>query len=305
MSDFVVCVGVATLDTIFAVPRHPAADDRVVASELAVAGGGPAATAAVALVRRGVKAYFVGSVGDDDAGLAIRKGLEDEGVDVSELAVVPGAISPRSSILVGTGARALAAFPGMIPGGPPPQQPADGTRAIATFEGTLPPLQVSARARTLAGEAAWVHADHHGYAVARTLPGRLSLDAGNAIADLSLQGMALFGPTETSLRAMYPGHDLEGSARAAQAAGAETVVFTMGGAGSIALTQEGELLSVPAPAVDVVSTLGAGDVFHGALLAELVHGAPLADAMKAANECAAMSCRALDGRSAIPHGGPL
>ncbi|MBA3330393.1 MAG: hypothetical protein H0T39_05885, partial [Actinobacteria bacterium] len=50
----VVCVGLATLDTILAVPRHPDAEDRVVASELAVAGGGPAATAAVTLARLGV-----------------------------------------------------------------------------------------------------------------------------------------------------------------------------------------------------------------------------------------------------------
>lgn len=52
--------------------------------------------------------------------------------------------------------------------------------------------------------------------------------------------------------------------------------------------------------VPVVSTLGAGDVFHGALLARFVAGAPLAEALRAANVCAALSCRALDGRSAIP-----
>jgi sugar/nucleoside kinase (ribokinase family) len=51
---------------------------------------------------------------------------------------------------------------------------------------------------------------------------------------------------------------------------------------------------------DLVSTLGAGDVFHGALLAELARDAPLADALSVANHVAALSCRALDGRSAIP-----
>jgi sugar/nucleoside kinase (ribokinase family) len=49
-----------------------------------------------------------------------------------------------------------------------------------------------------------------------------------------------------------------------------------------------------------VSTLGAGDVFHGALLAWLVRGEPLAEALRAANTAASLSCRALDGRSAIP-----
>jgi len=59
-------------------------------------------------------------------------------------------------------------------------------------------------------------------------------------------------------------------------------------------------VSVPAPAVDPVSTLGAGDVFHGALLAGLVRELPLEEALADANAVAAASCAALDGRSAIP-----
>ena len=49
-----------------------------------------------------------------------------------------------------------------------------------------------------------------------------------------------------------------------------------------------------------MSTLGAGDVFHGALLAGLVQGRPLRETLELANTAAALSCRALDGRSAIP-----
>jgi sulfofructose kinase len=61
------------------------------------------------------------------------------------------------------------------------------------------------------------------------------------------------------------------------------------------------LIVAPGFTVDpVVSTLGAGDVFHGALLAQLVRDVPLPEALAAANEIAALSCRALDGRSAIP-----
>lgn len=45
----VVCVGTATLDTIALVGRMPGADERIVAEEIRTAGGGPAATAAVAL----------------------------------------------------------------------------------------------------------------------------------------------------------------------------------------------------------------------------------------------------------------
>ena len=54
---YVVCIGAATQDTIFRVPRHPEPDDLVVASDLVVAGGGPAATAAVTLARLGVEFF--------------------------------------------------------------------------------------------------------------------------------------------------------------------------------------------------------------------------------------------------------
>ena len=82
------------------------------ATDVAVGGGGPAATAAVTLARLGVETYFVGAVGDDPTGAFIRESLASEGVDVSELATMPGRRSPESAIYVGPGTRAIAAFRG-------------------------------------------------------------------------------------------------------------------------------------------------------------------------------------------------
>jgi sulfofructose kinase len=271
MSAEVVCVGLATRDTILAVPRHPAADELVMASDVAVAGGGPAATAAVTLARLGVETSFVGAVGDDETGAFIRESLESEGIDVSELAVVPGARSPESAIYVGP-----------------------GTRAIAAFRGDMGPPRLSPRAEQLCRDAAWVHVDQTGYSsVPRDV--QLSIDAGNPIEGLDLTGTALYGPTETALERDF------GSAEAALAAGAALVVVTRGARGCTAYTRAGEVIdAVATPLDNPVSTLGAGDVFHGALLAGLVQGVPLARALAFANKAAAISCRALDGRSAIP-----
>jgi sulfofructose kinase len=269
--SYVVCVGLATRDTILAVPRHPAADELVLATDAAIAGGGPAATAAVALARLGVSSYFVGSVGDDETGAFIREGLASEGVDVSELAVVSGRRSPQSAIYVGP-----------------------GTRAIAAFRGDTGAPRLSARADELCRGAAWVHVDQTGYGcVPRDV--RLSIDAGIPIDRLDLAGVALYAPTETRLARDF------GTAEAALAAGAELVVVTRGEGGCTAWTSSGEVVEVPAtPLEDPVSTLGAGDVFHGALLAALVRERPLAEALVFANRAAALSCGALDGRSAIP-----
>jgi sugar/nucleoside kinase (ribokinase family) len=276
-SEYVVCVGAATLDTILAVPRHPAADDRVIASELVHGGGGPAATAAVTLARLGVPAYFVGAVGDDDVGETIRAGLAREGVDVSCLSVAAGARSYQSTILVSGAARAIVSLAG-------------------------PAVVVDARAAELCRRAAWVHVDQAGYDAVQGLVGeaRVSVDAGNPIPGLDLRGIALFAPTEAELLARFPGLGLEEAAGAALAEGAALVVVTRGSEGSVGFAPEAEPVHAPAFPVEPASTLGAGDVFHGALLAQLLRDAALAEALAAANACAALSCRALDGRSAIP-----
>ena len=237
----IVCVGLATLDTIYAVPRHPDPDDRVVATERVVAGGGPAATAAVAIARLGVEARFVGVV-DGDL----------EGVEVVRM---PGRMV-ESTILVG-----------------------DGTRAIVTEE----PDPFEAPAEALEG-AEWVHVDHVGWSALPPSNGpQLSVDGGNPIAGLDLKRVDLYSPTEA--------RDDGGRAK--------LTVVTRGDGGCVAYAN-GETIEVPAFPVGDVSTLGAGDVFHGALLASLVRGLDLREALVRANACAALSCRALDGRSAIP-----
>jgi sugar/nucleoside kinase (ribokinase family) len=257
----VACVGLATRDTILAVPEHPPADGRVVADELVVAGGGPAATAAVTLARLGVEVAFFGVVGDDATGTFVLDGLADEGIDVCGVSIVAGARTPQSVILV---------------------KP-DGSRSIVHRPGDAPFPEVTV-------DADWVHVDHAGYGHA---VGRLSIDGGNPIEGLALDGVALYAPTEERLAADF------GDAAAALEAGAELVVVTRGARGSAAFTRDG-VVEAPGVPCEAVSTLGAGDVFHGALLAWLARGEPLADALRAANTAASLSCRALDGRSAIP-----
>jgi len=240
----IVCVGLATRDTIYAVPRHPGADDRVVATERVVAGGGPAATAAVAIAKLGVPVRFVGVVDELD------------GVEVVRM---PGRMV-ESAILVG-----------------------DGTRSIITEEGT--PFEVPDE---LLEGADWVHMDHVGYHGVR--PGRdatwsrASLDASNRIDRLSVDGIDLYSPSDKT----------DDGQRA------ELTVVTRGAQGCTAYVDDQAIDVPPFEIDDVVSTLGAGDVFHGALLACLVRGLELRDALAHANTCAALSCRALDGRSAIP-----
>jgi sulfofructose kinase len=57
---------------------------------------------------------------------------------------------------------------------------------------------------------------------------------------------------------------------------------------------------VPAPAVDVVDTLAAGDVFHGAFALAILEGLPIAAAARFACTAAALKCTRFGGRLGCP-----
>lgn len=280
-----VFMGVCTLDTIARVGCFPEPDSRTVAEDFLTAGGGPAATAAVAAARAGAQTAFIGTVGDDDDGDRILAGLESEGVDISAVTRKQGRLSGASIVVVGPHA----------------------TRAIVTRP--VPDLVIDrSKASPLMERAAWVHADHLGwpaFQAVRQLGGsfRVSVDAGNPIPQFSPAGVDLYGPTLASLAETAPPSgraEAEVLLRRARQAGAGAIVATDGERGSWILDHDGRFLHVPAAQHDVCSTLGAGDVFHGALLAGVASGLDLFDSVHYASQTAAVSCAGLDGRSQIP-----
>nr|WP_281370316.1 PfkB family carbohydrate kinase [Microbacterium pseudoresistens] len=127
----------------------------------------------------------------------------------------------------------------------------------------------------------------------------MSVDGGNPITDLALDVVSLYAPTRSAIGRRYPGVPVEDAMRAAHAEGADDVVVTDGSAGALVLIA-GDAVHVPAFDGRIVSTMGAGDVFHGGLVAALVHGDDLPAAVRRASATAMISCRALDGRSGIP-----
>ena len=297
----VVCVGVVTVDALSLVERYPAADERVVGEEVIVSGGGPAANAAVVLARQGVPVAFVGRVGADATGEQALRLLANEGVDVSGVLRDPNVPTQASCVIVSKSTQ---------------------TRAISTL--AVPPLPAleafGERAIELIANAQWVHTDHLGFApvaaylkrVGRPALPRLAVDAGNPVPGLDLSLLDLYVPTtESMVREFGLEHTPAGIAAAAAkalAAGAQAVVATNGRHGSSAWWSERFAPGLAPGRVDVSaldgvtirSTLGAGDVFHGALISALCRGCDWAAALTQANATAALSCRGLDGRSAVP-----
>ena len=278
-----VCVGVITIDTIALVDKYPSADERVIAQEIARAGGGPAAVAAVALSRLGVKSAIVGTIGDDPDGKEVLRIFEKEGVDTSGISI--GSSATSGSVIVASKEHS--------------------SRAISTRQ-SMVQAPINEAAKKLIAQAQWVHVDHLGITrltelgISRGNGPLISFDAGYGVETFDPITVDLFVPTDRQMALRYPGIDLAVALENDAMKAGNTVVATQGSAGSAGFSPETGLVTAPGFSVDVKSTLGAGDVFHGALVAQLIHGLALQEAMIRANAVAALSCTGLDGQSKIP-----
>ena len=281
MSAEVVCLGVVTVDTVALVERYPSEDERVLAQEIVRGGGGPAAVAAVALSRLGISTAIVGTIGDDEDGAFVRNIFDREGINHEGLSL---SSSPTSgSVIVASREHS--------------------SRAISTRQ----PVQqapLNSAAKNLINHATWIHVDHVGITrlgeagIARGQGPKISFDAGYGVEKFDASLVDLFAPTDRMMDLRHPGKSLETALRADFHE--NIVVATRGSRGSAGFSKADGYVQARGFAIDVVSTLGAGDVFHGALLAQIIQGRPLSEALHRANAVAALSCRGLDGQSAIP-----
>ena len=276
-------MGVITVDTIALVDQYPQEDERVVAQQISRAGGGPAAVAAVALSRLGIRSAIVGTIGDDADGKEVLRIFEKEGVDTSGVSI--GNTATAGSVIVAS--------------------KKNSARAISTRQPvSQSPLNESAK--KLISAAEWLHVDHVGVTrlneagITRGKGPQISFDAGYGVEDFDPSLVDLFVPTDRQMALRYPGVTLSVALENDSTKSGNTVVATQGSAGSSGYSPETGLVSASGFKVEVTSTLGAGDVFHGALIAQIIQGFELSQALRRANAVAALSCRGLDGQSMIP-----
>lgn len=277
-------MGVITIDTIALVEKYPLSDERVLADQIIRAGGGPASVAAVTLARLGIKSAIVGTVGNDEDGKSALKIFEKEDVDFSGVSIYQGATS--GSVIVAS--------------------KSESSRAISTRQ---PVVQVKPNeaAKKLVKESSWVHVDHVGInqledlGIKRGGEQKISFDAGYGVKNFDVSKVDLFAPNDRQMLERHPNLELKDAVKKDAEAGSNLTVATMGKHGSMGYSNELGFAEAAGIKTQILSTLGAGDVFHGALLAQLIEKLPLAEALYRANVVAALSCRGLDGQSAIPN----
>jgi sulfofructose kinase len=287
MTRRVLCLGMSALDTIYQVPSIPSVPTKILATGYTECGGGMAANASVAVARLSGQASYWGRVGDDALGTRICAELAAEGVDVSQVRRVPDCVSPSAAILVADdGERLVCAY-----NDPHLDRDASWLRMhdATTFDAVL-------------ADVRWPEGAMRVLDAARSAgkPAVLDGDIGpvDVLRDLATRAThAIF--SETGLIAATGQHDVVTGLRAIAAHTSAIVGVTLGVQGVRWIEHE-RLHAAPAPRVQAVDTLGAGDVFHGAFTLALAEGATTTHAMHFANAAAAIKCTRFGGRRGAP-----
>src|SRR3954447_20023392 len=284
MPGSVVVVGSINVDLVVTLDRLPAPGETVIGGRFARHGGGKGANQAVAAARAGADVRFVGAVGADDFGADAVAELAREGIDVSAIArlgdeatgvaliAVDGAGRNQIAVASGANARVDAAMVARAAGELRPDDV-----SLLGFE--VPDAAVAAAARAAAAAGARIVLNP---APARPLPDEL-------------RGLRIVAtPNADEART------LGGAAAIARHTGGPVIV-TEGADGAVLRDGTTEI-RLPAPAIDVVDTTGAGDAFNGVLAAGLAGGLDLRTGAERAGGAGAAG-RAGGGGAAGPGGG--
>jgi len=281
-------LGESSVDHVNLLPAAPLA--RGTASKLRIsstfdAAGGQIASMLAACSSLGLRAGYLGPLGNDDNGRLIRDELESRGVDLSHV-IVRDAPARFAIILVdeSTGERTVLWH--RDPG-------------LDIAEEEIDPSVLTARVLHVddVDESAAIRtariASARGMTVTSDLD-RVTERTPELIASVSIPIFAEHvPPTLTGER------DPERALRKLRKQHPGLLCVTLGTAGSMALDGD-RLIQVPAFSVHAMDTTGAGDVFRAGFVYGLLAGWATLDVLRFANAAAAVSCTRLGAMGSAP-----
>lgn len=286
----VVGFGTNAVDFLIQVPEYPAFNSKIELSDYVRAAGGEVATTMVGLQRLGLLTSYVGRFGDDAAGDLGFQTLRDEGIDLSYAEQIADARTQIAFIII---------------------DERSGERTVLwqrddklAFTENEAPLKTAGRGRVL-------HFTPHD-AKACLAMAKKANDSG-AIVSIDIDN--LFEGVQTLLShvdifiasADFP-EKLFGRSATREALseirsmfGCSIVGVTLGEAGSLLLCGETfvETTGFPVPG-GCKDTTGAGDAFRVGLLYGLLTNRSVEESARIANAVAALKCRAIGARTALP-----
>jgi len=287
LSPLIFGLGQCSLDYLGRIADYPPPDVKCEFSGLVIQGGGPVATALVALSRWGLRCAFAGMIGDDAFGRTIETSLREEGIETSNLAVRRNSTSQFAFIAVEQNA---------------------GRRTIFWQRPTgslLQPEEISLHqireASVLHTDGLFIDAALQACHIARQAGIPVVVDAGtlrDGMLDLARLS-DYFIASETFARQLTGNQDPLKACALLLELGPRLAAVTLGSAGYVA-RYGSTAIRKPAYPVAAVDTTGCGDVFHAGFIFGLVNRWDYSLCLDFAAWAAAQVSLEMGGRKGIP-----
>jgi ribokinase len=280
-------LGQCAWDYIGQIEHYPDPDTKCEMSSLAMQGGGPVATALVALTRWGYSCSFCGVVGDDIIGEQIIDSLNEENVDTSQVIIRPGFDSQFAFIAA---------------------QENGGKRTIFWRRPTGQPVlpeeldyDMIRQARVLYTDGLFPEASLSAARIAKKSGTMVITDAGTLREGmLELAGYSdYFIVSESFAETLINENNPYQACEKLQRIGAGIVGVTLGSKGYLVLNH-GAWIEGRAYQVNAIDTTGCGDLFHSGITLGFLKGWDLKKALDFSAWAAASVSQKLGGRAGIP-----
>ena len=286
------CVGFGlnAVDHLIVVPHYPDFDTKIRFHEYEKSAGGQTASAMVALQRLGMNTAYAGRFGSDEDGRFGLLSLEYEGVNLDYAETIGGADNQVAFIII---------------------DERSGERTIIWDRDERLSYRADEAPSEIASRGSILHIDAHDPPACGVLA-RAAHSAGAIVtADIDniYEGLPELLPLIDVLitSSEFPQQltsigDLHSSLIEIQSRYGCAIVGASLGSRGVVVYSEGQFLESPAFGVPdgCRDTTGAGDAFHAGFIYGMLQDQDLENCMKLGNAVAALKCRALGGRAALP-----
>jgi sulfofructose kinase len=283
-----VALGLNAADHLIVVPYYPGFNSKVELLSHTLAPGGQCATAMVALARLGMRTRYIGKVGSDDLGRFQLRSLESEGVEASGVTIEDGAESQIAFIVI---------------------DEASGERTVIWHRDERLMISESEVDKAAVTSGRVLLLDGHNVAASITaaryareagIPTVLDIDNIYAGSEELLPLIDFLVSSTSFPLKMTQESDLQTALKKlSEMTGSLFVAATLGQDGVLAYFR-GRYFHSPAFTIDCKDTTGAGDAFHGGFIYGLLAGLSVEETLRFANAVAALKCRAIGARTALP-----
>jgi sulfofructose kinase len=285
----ILCIGMPVRDLTFHTPAVPGRGSKENATAFDEICGGNALNGAIGIARLGGRASICGPMGDakETSSRFIFDQMAHEGIETKHLIHMPGLVTPISAVMIDpSGERTIVTF----------RDPELWHVKLPDFDTLLDDCAAILTESRCAEFCTELCAE----AVRRGIPVIVDVDRA-----MSLREGLLNASTHLvfSSEPLQETADVTDDAQALKKIAKLTPSFlagTRGPRGTIWLDENGQIQETPAFPVHTVDTLGAGDVFHGALALAITEKQELRQALRFASAAAALKCTRFGGAFAAP-----